>query len=377
MLALLLAACAPVSNTDVADTADADTETDSHTDSDTDIDSDTDTDTDPTWDLLVCASGGDYSSVVDAVAAADTGAVIAVCPGTYIGALTITMPLTLVSTEGSAVTMLDGDHASRVLTISGATDVTVEGFTLQHGDADAGPGLLVESSTATLADLDVEDCNSEVAPGVVEATDSTVDVSRLTIRYSTGDFALHTSSSTVEARNVRVTQLTAVSGVFWFEGGDVDLFSSIAADNSYGREGIYPSSDASVFISNLAMEVPDNVDGVLAYTSSSITVENSVLWSTGTTSTGLQMAGGEATVTYSDFFGMQCPYYSNESQCSQSVPGTGNLSQDPRFVDADGGDFTLDTFSPCIDAGDPAAAFDDPDGTRNDMGGYGGPNGSW
>jgi len=32
------------------------------------------------------------------------------------------------------------------------------------------------------------------------------------------------------------------------------------------------------------------------------------------------------------------------------------------------GDFALTEESPCIDAGNPDDAFDDPDGTRNDMG---------
>ena len=36
-------------------------------------------------------------------------------------------------------------------------------------------------------------------------------------------------------------------------------------------------------------------------------------------------------------------------------------------------DFRLSPVSPCIDAGDPAAGYNDRDGTRNDIGAYGGP----
>jgi len=54
-------------------------------------------------------------------------------------------------------------------------------------------------------------------------------------------------------------------------------------------------------------------------------------------------------------------------------PGDGALSEDPRFVNDRGGDYHLEDDSPCIDAGDPAVPFEDPDGTRNDMGAYGGP----
>ena len=48
--------------------------------------------------------------------------------------------------------------------------------------------------------------------------------------------------------------------------------------------------------------------------------------------------------------------------------GTGNLTTNPQFVSAASRDFRLATGSPCRDAGDPAAGYNDPDGTRNDMG---------
>jgi hypothetical protein len=55
------------------------------------------------------------------------------------------------------------------------------------------------------------------------------------------------------------------------------------------------------------------------------------------------------------------------SDLSQPWKGTGNLVADPLFADALAKDFRLRAGSPCIDAGDPAAAAD-PDGTRADMG---------
>ncbi len=48
---------------------------------------------------------------------------------------------------------------------------------------------------------------------------------------------------------------------------------------------------------------------------------------------------------------------------------TNSITDDPDFNDAANGDFTLESTSPCIDAGDPGTA-DDPDGTTADMGAY-------
>lgn len=50
----------------------------------------------------------------------------------------------------------------------------------------------------------------------------------------------------------------------------------------------------------------------------------------------------------------------------------GNLSTDPSFMGPNSGDFRLAPGSACIDAGDPAVT--DPDGSRADLGVYGGPN---
>jgi hypothetical protein len=55
-------------------------------------------------------------------------------------------------------------------------------------------------------------------------------------------------------------------------------------------------------------------------------------------------------------------------------PGIGCVSIDPRFVEPYV-DFHLDYNSSCIDAGD--VDIYDPDGSRSDMGAYGGPGADW
>ncbi len=57
--------------------------------------------------------------------------------------------------------------------------------------------------------------------------------------------------------------------------------------------------------------------------------------------------------------------------------GSTNLAAEPEFVNPAVGNFRLQPGSPGIDAGNPDPAFNDPDGSRNDMGAYGGPLGNW
>lgn len=52
-----------------------------------------------------------------------------------------------------------------------------------------------------------------------------------------------------------------------------------------------------------------------------------------------------------------------------------DASMNPLFSSTS--DLHLENASPCIDAGNPDSVFNDANGTRNDQGAYGGPNGDW
>ncbi|MEE9166538.1 MAG: right-handed parallel beta-helix repeat-containing protein [Candidatus Neomarinimicrobiota bacterium] len=61
------------------------------------------------------------------------------------------------------------------------------------------------------------------------------------------------------------------------------------------------------------------------------------------------------------------------SAIAGETEGMGNIDTlHPRFVDFSGADFHLKDDSPCIDTGNPAPEYNDPDGSSNDMGAYGG-----
>jgi hypothetical protein len=51
-------------------------------------------------------------------------------------------------------------------------------------------------------------------------------------------------------------------------------------------------------------------------------------------------------------------------------PDPSDISENPLFVDTIGGNYQLTEMSPCIDAGNPAPSYTDPDGTVNDIGAF-------
>jgi hypothetical protein len=81
-------------------------------------------------------------------------------------------------------------------------------------------------------------------------------------------------------------------------------------------------------------------------------IENSILWNNGSS---IFVNTGSVNVTYSDVEG--------------GWSGTGNIDSDPLFADTL---YHLNPGSPCIDGGNPSFTCNDSDGTRNDMGAYGG-----
>jgi hypothetical protein len=81
-----------------------------------------------------------------------------------------------------------------------------------------------------------------------------------------------------------------------------------------------------------------------------------------------------ATVTYNDSFGNQLQNFCAGGSCTAlNLAGVnGNISANPLFVNAAGNNFALQCGSPAINAGSPSIL--DTDGTRSDMGAYGGPS---
>ena len=65
-------------------------------------------------------------------------------------------------------------------------------------------------------------------------------------------------------------------------------------------------------------------------------------------------------------------------QEATNCAGPGNKVGDPLFIDPENSNFTLEPSSPAINSGHPANQYKDSNGSRNDMGAYGGPYGnSW
>ena len=110
-------------------------------------------------ELTVCATGADHVTIAAAIAAATPGSTIRICAGTYHERLTLTQPLILIGTDGASATILDGDQAGTVVTVTGVTGagVSLTGLTIRNGRSMVeGGGVRCEDSALAIVDGSID-----------------------------------------------------------------------------------------------------------------------------------------------------------------------------------------------------------------------------
>ena len=139
-----------------------------------------------------------------------------------------------------------------------------------------------------------------------------------------------------------------------------------SAENSTGKGGAILSYNSDIELNNVTISnnrADSEAQGIHAH-SSTIHINNSIIYSETIQDIFLEW-GSNLSIQYSDLNNginaISGQYGYNYSW------DTGNISDDPLFVNSDLSNFDLDSNSPCIDAGDPNLALD-PDGTTSDMG---------
>ncbi len=276
--------------------------------------------------------------------------------------------------DGSQPT--DTDTASCVLFINGEDSTTVlEGFTLTGGTGTVwqdihngnfyreGGGILCEFSAPVIRNNMIV-YNDASGPGGTSAGgggirigDANPTVVGNVIAYNTGRYG--------GGIVLNYTGAKILNNVIYRNSGGAD----------FGGSGVWiyaNGANPKVIENNTIMENSSSTYGGGVYTGITTSIfRNNIVWAnTAPDGPQISIQGGTLTVTYSDVEG--------------GWGGTGNIDADPAIGDTT---HRLGAGSPCIDAGNPAVEFNDPEdtlapgtalfpsmgGLRNDMGAFGGP----
>lgn len=364
-----------------ASDADADADGDADGDTDADGDADTDTDADETgtapddtaweWpsglDSRVCADGTEaFTDIQAAIDASSPGDHIGVCPGTY-GPISVTwsFDVEITGVAGPDQTTIDGAGGPAVTVRDG--DLVLSGFRVTGTGVEdpfypEGAAFSMHETDSILRDCVVADTTG---PFSVLFDEDTLVME---------DVVWEDNETTIlwflyEGDSVRVTGNLVRGGVHESVLMAPDLtdlrvennvFTGISIDRAKTAFGFDSNGEGSFVVANNVFHEVDDLEpyGGRVF-SGAPTFENNIVL--GCDAWDLR----PMAASYSLF-------WDNGVDYAPTLTGTANLFEDPRFVDAAGGDFALLPDSPAIDAGDPGGVWLDADGTRNDMGCYGG-----
>lgn len=133
--------------------------------------------------------------------------------------------------------------------------------------------------------------------------------------------------------------------------------------------------NCSITIQNNTIVSPEEIGGSSVGIFTDTAANNLIVMNTiieGSFEAGIRAQGGTAVSSYND---IKLDSAGNEWVGGVISQGAGDIIQDPQFVNPSSRDYHLQTGSPCVNTGNPNANYNDIDGSRNDMGAYGGPVG--
>ncbi|NQU67477.1 MAG: T9SS type A sorting domain-containing protein [Candidatus Marinimicrobia bacterium] len=294
----------------------------------------------------------DYSTIQQGIDASSNGDTVLVAPGIYFENINFSGKNIMVSShfligENPTIieqTFINGSQNGSVVLFNNdeSNNALLSGFTLTNGsgtyypssDWYFGGGIHLESH-----------CNPQLLNLIITGNSAT---------KGSGVFCRNYCSPTI--KNVKIHDNYSShngGGITLYNNSNPILIDVSITDNYtesngggiYGNLNCYPISENVTIAGNNA----NNNGGSVWFTNNcEINLLNSIIWGNTPGSHSISMSA-----TYSDIQG--------------SWAGEGNIDMNPLFTSPLSGDYTLQSDSPCIDAGDPSSPLD-PDGTIVDMG---------
>jgi len=327
----------------------------------------------------------DYGTIQSAIDAAGVGDTVQVAAGTYIEDITLKSGV-IVQGAGAAVTTIRGTGTKAVVTaINVDSNAKIDGFTITNGGGIpqiVGGGIYLKSSSPTISNNIITGNNIIPAynpgSGISCWSSSSPTITNNTITGNRGGLVggiyVNHSSPTISHNKITGNVGGEVGGIYVLNGLSPIIDSNYISGNT-GINPNYEPPQIRLWNSDIAPSLIINNKikgrfGLLSEASSSTIINNNFIGTGSVDSIGFQCQGA---ITYPDTiiftnnilwgfannFKKVCGPDSSISVTFSCIGapflGGTNIPDDPKFVDAAGGDYHLRPDSPCIDKGNNAA----------------------
>jgi len=289
-------------------------------------------------------------------------------------------------------TIINGSNSDTVIRINWSINdsTLICGFTINEGYANYNGGGIYCDGNPILSNLIITSNHADYDGGGIYCSGSP-QLQYLTINSNTagddgGGIYFYDGNPILE--NSEIYYNSSYSGGGLFISSDIVINNTIIRNNSsnYSDSGVFCNNSNASF--NNVIIKNNYGDYAINISNSDFTFINSII-----DNTLMQVSNSNAQlincivdndyidiinqtimdISYSDIIGGEIIINVNYNSTLNWLEG--NIDLDPLFVNPD--NYHLQLSSPCIDAGNPNTQYNDYDGSRNDMGAYGGPSGEW
>ena len=269
---------------------------------------------------------GDQATIQAAVNAATVGDTIVVAEGTYNEqGIQINKDVTIEG-AGASTTIINGNGTARIFLV--LANLSLSGFTVQNGSADAGGGIAFTNSPNNfISNCIIKDCTTTSSGGgVICANSSVVTFTNTTIQDNTsvanggGGLAIN-NGSTVTLNSCTVSGNTnndnEFGGGIAIDGSTLTINSSTISNNTTGGDGggiRAETATVTITSSTISGNTGTNGGGGISVTTTPLTITSSTL--TNNTASG-GTGGGIRTDTAATI--TNCLLTNNESVIGSAI----------------------------------------------------------